>query len=356
MNPTVQTLKTFSREHVRSYFDGCARTGSGAYIVKALAFCQVLFLVACSSWEVESGEKLEYGYRLTQGAGEDGQFSFHPRQRKAVFVRQLEESKASKSTPYQREIWEVLLDDPDEPRMKEVVPLRGAFYPSYAGDRGIVALNERSTLVHLKTGEDFTSRIPLEGLAGTPSRPKADPTGKWVVFFALTFDPEHPARDDLRNYQLFLVPIEGGRVRQLTTFDEPGKVIEQAYWRTEDTLHVVYRLDDARGRTMYRVERLNVHTGDQRLALFTDFHYKVYLSPSERFFVTGGDEFNQLSFYSRNTKIAKNFKLQGMLSEASITPDEKWVLTAHLFQSDGAVSLHYLPVPEVIDRLAAVPE
>ncbi len=333
--------------------------GLGAYIVKALGFCQVLLLLACSSWDVESGEKLEHGFRLTQGDGEDGQFSFHPRLRKAVFVRQLDESKTSQdgsSRAYQREIWEILLDDPEKPKMREVVPLRGAFYPSYAGDSGIVALNERSMLVHLKTGEEMTSRIRLEGLAGVPSRPSADPTGHWVLFFALTVDPDHPSRQDLKTYQLYVVPIKGGRVRQMTTYDEESKVIEQAYWRTSDTLHVVYRLDDSRGRTMYRVERLNIHNGDQRLALFTDFHYKVFLAPSERFFVTGGNEMSRLSFLSRNTEVSKGYELGGLLSEALITPDEKWVLASHVFKPDGTVSLHYLPVPEVIDELAAVPE
>ncbi len=242
---------------------------------------------------------------LTSGIFRETDIRFHPTDARLVALRSIpEEGRSARDTAqsWERRIVEVDFSDPADPSERIIEALDGGSYPSYAGSRGIVALDIRGRLVLLPSQSDTLTEILPEHIPSRPAKPVASPDGRYVAFLAIA-NPPPDSRPDLNDgvtfrYQAYVVPLEGGEAQRVSTPPDRRSILTALDWADADSLLLTYKVEDPR-ESYTRIDRVWVKRGEQQLALFTDRQTPIAYAAQATFFMAREGQSPNVLFFDR---------------------------------------------------------
>ncbi|RJO65658.1 MAG: hypothetical protein C4523_15590 [Myxococcales bacterium] len=314
--------------------------------------CLALGLFACES---KPAERIGAAIRLTKGPWKEQQIHFHPTELKLLAIRELsEQSGTSAAGGWKRQVVEVDFSDPDRPGERVIDALEDGSFPSYAGDKGIVALDRRGRLVFLPAGADQPIEVDFPGQTFHPTKPVASPDGEYVAFLAAPPPAETPSEMAAvapYRYRAYVAPLGDGKAEALEGAPDSQAMLVAVEWAGPAALFVFYQIADPK-RTFTRVERIRWPERTHGLALFTDYGRGVAVESQARFFATIADAPDQIVFLSRGMDKKETVDLSAELSDVAIDPGGRWVAAVRTCDDVKGANLYLAPVPAAFAPIA----
>ena len=321
------------------------------------AFSLVLFSLSCQrGCNREPAPKEGDAIRITQGEWNEESVRLNPEGTKALVVRLGKKDKdGSRLEELESSVFEIDLSDPNYPTEKEITELKGGHFPSYAGKRGIVALDKRGRPVLLKNRWQDLEELIIEGIPALPAKPIASPDGKYLAFLSL--DLPNSANSSklgsatLENqrafrHQAYIVLLPGGEARKVSNAVDKDAVLSSLDWADGETVRMYYQITGRQERHT-RIEKVNIKNGLRRLALFADFTGELALSKDETFFVTLGETPNKLSFFNKGLSKKEQVDLGQILSVLNLAANKRFVIVGRFCPDVEGVNLFWVPIPDL---------